>query len=203
MSHHIDHIFYINLDHRIDRRTEIETELGQYGLLGERYSAISTPGRGIVGCGYSHLHVLKLAKERGYRNVLILEDDFQFLVSKEVLEQSLQHFFDTEMTYDVLFLSYNVLESAEIPDCSFLRKVLDAQTASGYLVHGDYLDTLISLYEEAIPLLDQTMMHWIYANDQVWKTLQPSHRWYYFTTRLGKQRKSYSDNTEVMADLVV
>ena len=51
MSKYIDHIFYINLDKRADRRGEIETQLNAFGLSYERFTAIETPGQGIVGCG--------------------------------------------------------------------------------------------------------------------------------------------------------
>ena len=43
-------------------------------------------------------------------------------------------------------------------------------------------------------LLEQTNHHWLYANDHVWKRLQPPHHWFYFKKRIGKQRESYSDN---------
>ena len=49
MSHNIDHIFYINLAHRHDRRQEIEEELNAFGLQYERFEAIYTPGFGTVG----------------------------------------------------------------------------------------------------------------------------------------------------------
>jgi glycosyl transferase family 25 len=56
---HIEHVFYINLDSRTDRRKEIEEELQRIGISGERFSAIlAKPG--IVGCNKSHLAVLKL-----------------------------------------------------------------------------------------------------------------------------------------------
>ena len=83
MSNNIDKIFYINLDKRTDRKEEIENELKRMDLTAERYPAIYTPNSGIVGCGYSHLNVLKLAKERGYKNVLIFEDDCIFLENFE------------------------------------------------------------------------------------------------------------------------
>jgi DNA mismatch repair protein MutS len=68
MSSNIDKIFYINLEKRTDRREEIEKELTDYGLIdkAERYEAHYTPHSGIIGCGYSHLNVLKLAKENNY-----------------------------------------------------------------------------------------------------------------------------------------
>lgn len=194
MSHNIDKIFYINLDRRTDRRQQIEEELQKFGLEGERYSAIHTPEAGIVGCGYSHLNVLKLAKERGYKNVLILEDDFEFVVSKETVENKFQQFFDANIAYDVLLISHIIQKSEEVPEYPFLRKIIDGQTASGYLVNQSYYDVLIGLYEWAIPLLESTGEHWTYANDLVWKRLQPNGHWFYFTERLGVQRLSYSDN---------
>jgi ribosomal-protein-serine acetyltransferase len=83
MSSYIDKIIYINLSKRTDRREEIENELNNFNLYYERFEAIPTPECGIYGCGLSHLSVLKLAKERNYKNILILEDDFQFLVQWE------------------------------------------------------------------------------------------------------------------------
>ena len=75
MSAHIDGVFFINLDRRVDRLAEISEELSLMGIEGERFSAVDR-SPGILGCGLSHLSVLKLARERGYRNVLIFEDDF-------------------------------------------------------------------------------------------------------------------------------
>lgn len=192
---YIDKIMYINLDSRTDRREQIENELNRFGLLAERFSAIPTPGRGIVGCSYSHLAVLKRARENKWRNVLILEDDFEFLVSQKEFDESMDSFFKLNMDYDVLYISYNVIQSEEIPGCSLVRKTTESQTASGYIVHEKFYDKLIALYEWAFPLLDATDEHWNYCNDQVWKNLQPFHQFLYFSTRLGKQRESYSDNT--------
>ena len=195
MSHHIDKIYYINLNKRVDRKEQIEQELNQFGLLYERFEAFETPGFGIHGCGLSHLAVLKMAKANNYNNVLILEDDFTFVVSKNEFEQQLTAFFDHTIPFDVLMLSYNLL-NFDITEYGFVNKVKEAQTASGYLVAQHYYDTLIDLYEYAMPLLVQTKQHWIYANDQVWKRLQITDTWYYFVKRIGKQAAGYSDNAQ-------
>jgi len=194
MSHHIDKIFYINLDKRMDRRCEIELELDRMGLKGKRYAAIHTPHSGIVGCGYSHLNVLKMARDLGVRNVLILEDDFEFVVEKDQFEKELSQFFESDVEYDVLMISYIVQKEEAVDKYPFIRKIIDGQTASGYIVNRHYLDKLIELYEWAIPLLEQTNEHWKYANDLVWKRFQPFDNWYYTTNKLGKQRSGYSDN---------
>jgi GR25 family glycosyltransferase involved in LPS biosynthesis len=192
MSENIEKIIFINLEKRKDRLAEITNELTNYELPFERFDGINHK-IGLSGCGYSHLNVLKLAKERGYKNVLILEDDFMFLVSKEEFEHNLQLFFNSKIDYDVCMISYNVLQQEEVPNYPFINKIIEAQTASGYIVNSHYYDKLIDLYEEAIPLIEQTGQHWIYANDQIWKKFQPLDNWYFFNTRLGKQRDGYSD----------
>ena len=196
MTSNIEHIFYINLAHRTDRKSEIEHELENMGLShkAERFDAIlMKPGP--FGCGYSHIGALKLAKERGYKNILILEDDFMFIVNKETLETQFKLFFDCVKTYNVCMLSYNTMKSE---DCiyPFLNKVIDSHTASGYLVNENFYDALIDNFETAMKNLKHGFEHWLYSIDQSWKILQPAALWYQFKTRIGKQRPSYSDICE-------
>lgn len=195
MSHLIDKIFYINLDKRTDRREQIEAELEKMGLEAERYPGIYTSS-GILGCSISHLNLIKISKERKYRNVLILEDDFEFVVSKEKMEESLEEFFNSKIDYDVLMISYIIQESEEVPGLPFIKKVKNGQTASGYIINQKYYDDLINLYEWSTKLLESTGEHWNYANDSVWKRLQPNDNWFYLVDRLGRQKSSYSDNKQ-------
>jgi len=207
MSKYLDRIFYINLEYRKDRKEEIETELQKYNLLdkSERFVGFHVPEQGILGCSKSHLAVLKLAKERGYNHVLILEDDFEFLVSKEEFERNLTGFFESELVdkYDVCMISFNVLEEntepvIECPDLVY--RIVNSQTASGYIVNSAYLDTFITLYEWSCPLLEETKEHWNYANDQCWKGLQQKDKWFRFIERIGKQRSGFSDNSMEFLD---
>ena len=145
MSKNISKIIYINLNKRTDRREPIEKELNAFNLKYERYEAIETKGFGIHGCGLSHLNVIKMAKENNYENVLILEDDFTFVVSKDDFEKQLDDFFKLKINYDVLMLSYNLFQF-EYTEYDFLNRVKDAQTASGYLINKHYYDKLIELY---------------------------------------------------------
>ena len=194
---YFDGVFFINLDKRVDRRVLIEGEFEKVGLEVERFAGIER-APGIVGCGLSHLGVLKLARERGYKNVLIFEDDFEFLVSKSEFWAMISTFFEEEIDYDVVMLSYLMHKDEDYND--FLMKVLYASTASGYIVNNCFYDTLINLYETSVPLLISTGKHWLYANDQVWASLQPQARWYGFAPRIGRQRGSYSDNSLTYQD---
>jgi glycosyl transferase family 25 len=193
MSHFIDHIFYINLEHRTDRKEEIESELDSYGLQYERFNAFYTPPDGFIGCAQSHLAVLKMARERGYKNILIVEDDFKFVVSKEEFEDKLNTLFTSGLDFDICMISYIVQKSEDVNEFPFVKRVLNGQTTSGYIIREQFYDKLIGLYEWANPLLANTKQHWNYACDTVWKRLQPTSKWYCMTDRFGIQRPSYSD----------
>ena len=195
MSKFIDKIIYINLEKRKDRKIQIEHELDNYELSYERFSAIEIKDQGILGCGYSHLAVLKLAKERGYNNILILEDDFMFIVSKKEFENNLQKLFDLKLNFDVCMLVYMNYESQnKTTNISFLSKIFQCSNASAYLVNNQYYDKLIDILELNLPKLKQTKEHWKYANDISWFELQNKDNWYGFLPQLGKQRiTGYSD----------
>lgn len=185
--------FYINLDRRTDRRAEIEGELNRVGLTAERFPGIPrTPG--IIGCGMSHSGVVKEARARGYKNVLVLEDDFQFLVEPAQFWELLHRALAEVPDYDVIMLGYSLQRSE--PFSETLVKVLDAQAGSAYLVNETFYDSLISTWDEGTEHLIRTGQHWNYACDQIWKKLQPTAKWYAFRTRIGKQRPSITDNSE-------
>jgi len=190
VSQYIDHIVYINLDKRVDRREHIEGELSKMGLSGERFSAISHI-RGEVGCFLSHLTVLKHARERKYRNILILEDDFEFLVERPEFEGIVTTFFKQNVPYDVLLLAYACRKSEPYND--IVMKGRDLQTTSGYIVHEQFYDRLIKLSEESLEKLIETNDKLHYSLDMCWKVLQPVSDWFVFRTRIGRQRKDYSD----------
>lgn len=169
----IDRIFFINLDKRTDRLAEFTAECKKINLPMEkieRFSAISVPTKPYLGCTTSHLEVIKLAKDRGYSNVLIFEDDFEFLVDSDLLEKRLSDFFNKKLDFKVLMLAYHVIESK--PFDEFVSTTTNAQTGSGYIVNCRYFDELIDTFEFGCKMLTLTDSHWLYINDQVWKKLQ-------------------------------
>jgi len=185
----INKVIYINLDHRTDRRNEIESELEEKGLSFERFSAIKDVS-GAIGCCKSHLAVLKKARDHGYKNVLVLEDDFKFLVDRPEFEKQIHDLF--EVPFDVCLLAYNTNDLYE-SHYPFLCKITNAQTASGYLIKSHYYDTLISHWEHSLQMFLLTGDEPKYACDQSWKLLQERDTWYCFKERIGIQRDSYSD----------
>jgi hypothetical protein len=192
------HAVYINLDRRTDRRAHMEQELNRLGLVAERLPG--TPHSfGILGCGLSHLAALRLARDSGWPCVLILEDDFQAEVEPAAFWGALKEFgLRHGDDFDVVMLAHHVTASEPCDD--LVVRVKEAQTASAYLVNARAYDPLIELLEEAMRMLEKTGEHWNWANDQVWKRLQPQMRWYAFKPRLGKQMASWSDTANQFHD---
>jgi GR25 family glycosyltransferase involved in LPS biosynthesis len=69
----------INLDHRRDRYDALKANMQRTGwiLPAERVAAVKA-SPGWKGCAASHIKCVRLAKERNYPYVLILEDDCMF-----------------------------------------------------------------------------------------------------------------------------
>ena len=185
----IDKIIFINLKHRTDRKKEIIFELDNFNLKYELFEAISH-NNGAIGCSKSHLQVIKIAKQKGYKNILVLEDDFQFIVDKKVFYNEIKKL--KNVNFDVCLLAYNTPNLYE-SDYPFLYKIKDAQTTAGYIVQSHYYDTLINHWEKSVKLFEETNDDTKYTCDQSWKELQRNDNWYCFKNRIGKQRESYSD----------
>jgi hypothetical protein len=206
INKYIDKIYYINLDHRIDRKESIVSELESFNITNyERFNAIKDE-RGYIGCIKSHLECIKNAKKNGYKNVLILEDDFVFVVDKNTFEDSIVQLFEqTQGNFDVCMISYNPIQIEELPKYPFLLKVIEAQTTSGYLVQSHYYDDLINIWEDALEIMENNGPEYKHTHvcDQSWKVLQKKDNWVCFKNNLGIQKESYSDIQKEMVNYQV
>jgi GR25 family glycosyltransferase involved in LPS biosynthesis len=86
---YFDKAYCINLDSRKDRWDESKEEFDRNNINVERVSAfdgsklnLNFPPEikeGAVGCSFSHLYVMKMAKQLNLSNYLVLEDDIKFV----------------------------------------------------------------------------------------------------------------------------
>ena len=192
MSEQIDRIFYINLANRTDRKEQIENELNRMGLTNyERYEAVCIEWFGAIGCSLSHLGVLSIARERGYKRIMILEDDFQFVVSREEFENNLRVFFNSKLDWEVCLLASNIIQKNELANNKYnVDIVVNAQTTCGYIINSVLFNEFIDLLEFSIKQLHNTRKHWVYAIDMIWKIFQTSNKWFIFKQTIGKQSDS-------------
>lgn len=190
----IERVFYINLDHRTDRRSNIETQLQLMGLwdISERFPAIKT-SPGYIGCSKSHLAVYRIIKERGYKNVLVFEDDFTFVVSKDAFEKTMRDFASTHIdTYSACMLAYNHTLYERVNE--LVGRCVRTCSSSGYMLSHRIIDQLVASLEVATVHLEETRLPHLYAADVHWFPLQQEYEnWYYFETRIGIQAPGYSD----------
>ena len=188
----LQHTFYINLESRKDRLEEVQVELSKIGVVGERFNAIHTK-TGSIGCTMSHIRCLELAKERGYEQVFICEDDISFL-DPDLFKKNLQSFYDNdEINWDMLIISGNNVPPF-IKVTEYCTRVFYCQTTTGYIVKKHYYDTLLNNYKEGInKLIREPEKHGLYAIDMYWRQLQKQDFWYILTPLTVVQRPGYSD----------
>lgn len=123
---HFEKIYCINLDERSDKWQVAQSEFKKYGIenIVERFSGykIHKKKACLVGCALSHLNILKKCKQDKVKNVLVLEDDIEFLTysldyvnkKKNIIESDPADILERGLTqlqsvnWDVFYLGYNI-----------------------------------------------------------------------------------------------
>jgi glycosyl transferase family 25 len=142
----INKIIYINLEHREDRRKIMEKFFDDTKIPLDkvvRFSAIKR-SHGELGALESHTEILKLAKENCWKNILILEDDLEIFHFEEGYKQ-LEDLVKLSK-WDVIMLA-GWYHKYEFP------RVFEAYNAGAYLIHSDYIETLLKNREYSVSKL--------------------------------------------------
>lgn len=183
-------IFYINLDHRTDRRTHIEGEFAKIGVGNyTRFSAIKDEN-GALGCAQSHLNILRMWDANPQRLLMICEDDCQFLLERSEIDDLVDQFFnDTRL--DVLCLGYNARNGVIISNAFSITS--NTQTTSCYLIKEHALFELIDAARLSVNKLETGHSRKQFAIDVTWKQKQEKIFFAISNNRCVKQLDSYSD----------
>lgn len=188
----IDMIYYINLEHRTDRNKQILEQFEKYNITSfERVNAIRTP-KGCIGCSLSHIKTLETFIKSPHETCIVLEDDFEFTMSREDCANTFNRFFhDMQDNWDIVMLSSNTKQWDSFN--SYLVKCIRAFTTSGYMINKQFAKVLIENMKEGVNLLIHNTIPPLYALDVYWMKLQPVSRWYIFNPKMGKQSSGFSD----------
>ena len=188
----IKNAFYINLEHRTDRKEHVENELNNIGIKSTRFNAIKMTN-GAIGCSMSHLKLLEDAKKNQLDHILIVEDDITFL-NPSLFKTQINKFFELHNNqWDVILFAGNNMPPFEIIDDTCI-KVSRCQTTTGYLVNGHYINVLISNIKMGLTHLINSPAEAVkYAIDKFWFVLQNNSKWYLITPLTVVQREDYSD----------
>jgi len=191
----LEHILYINLENRIDRKKHVLEEFDKLGVLPnvERVHAVKLEN-GAAGCTLSHIKCIELAKQRNWKNVFICEDDITFLNPSLFLHQ-LNLFENSEYRdqTDVIVICGN--NCPPYKKCSeYCIQVFNSQTSAGYIVMQHYYDTLIRNMKEGFSqLLRDPTNKPQFALDMYWKRLQQVDKWYMIIPLTTTQYANHSD----------
>lgn len=188
----IKNAFYINLEHRTDRKALVETELHNIGINAKRFNAIKLDN-GAVGCSLSHLKILQDADEKNADHILIIEDDIKFL-DPELFKTQINKFFELHHNdWDVILFAGNNMPPYKPIDNTCIQ-VSCCQTTTGYLVNGHYIKTLMqNIRQGLVHLINRPQEPFKYAIDKYWFILQSLHKWYLIIPLNVVQREDYSD----------
>jgi glycosyl transferase family 25 len=188
----IKNAFYINLEHRTDRKEHVEQELKKLGIQAKRFNAIKMTN-GAIGCSMSHLKILEDAKKNKLDHLLIIEDDIKFL-DPELFKNQFNKFIELHgNNWDVILFAGNNMPPYEKIDDTCI-KVSRCQTTTGYLVNGHYINVLASNVKMGLTnLLNKPDEKSKFAIDKFWFVLQGASKWYLITPLTVVQREDYSD----------
>jgi glycosyl transferase family 25 len=189
---YVHKVIYINLEHRKDRKAEIEREfafLPKDKLI--RFNAFKHE-KGAIGCTMSHIGALELAIKNKFKNVLIVEDDMKwrgFKQGNEILKKLMVK------KYDAIVLGGHGV-NYDPPT----YKLKDCYARTAYLVSNHYFGVLLRNFKEALAGLQKTNDRSIYSGDRYWNRIQNRDNWFIVMPAMVIQRPSYSDIEKKFAD---
>lgn len=129
----LQNILYINLEKRKDKKDFTEKQLKKINRTAIRIDAIDHTDsidkkERILGCTYSHIKALEYAIENKYENVLILEDDSEFLTDKVEL--------DIPEDALIVYLSWKVFRKTETDTTlvNGLNRIMNATLTNAYFL---------------------------------------------------------------------
>ena len=186
--------YYINLKHREDRKTHIETMKQQYPFFEniERMEAIYN-NRGDIGCSLSHIKCLTEISKKQESHYLIMEDDF-FIFNPSHFEEFLKDFekIKDNTNWDILVLTPrgNTVTKNYINE---FNKINNNQTATCYILTQQMVEILLKRNKESVLHLMNNDDPNLWALDQCWKPLQLEYNFIYYEHLFGGQLPCYSD----------
>jgi GR25 family glycosyltransferase involved in LPS biosynthesis len=181
----IDKIFIINLAHRTDRKEHMINEMKKQNISNyEFFDAIRPTLKevnewnsnycnyvkkdvhplkfdnyriGCLGCLKSHIEVIKIALTRNYKNILILEDDTEFITDiSKLYEYSEQ----IDNNYDMLYLCGSHL-GIKTNISNNIKKIIGTYTTGSYCISYKamkYFVDNINRYEKEIDVFYATVL---------------------------------------------
>ena len=158
-----DHIYCVNLKHRTDRWINCLKQFEKYGIEVERFEAVNgnevapdgvnklLPGE--VGVIRSNYNIIKDAKEKGYKRIMIFEDDV--VLSDDFNERFKMHFLKTPEDWRFLYLGGNHVGGLT-PINDKVARIKHTYAIHAIGVHEELYDHILTMLEEERVQVDVT-----------------------------------------------
>jgi glycosyl transferase, family 25 len=176
------HKICINLDRRPERWKQMVSKFERCGIEGvQRFAAVDgqkvivpanwADSPGAFGCLRSHLEVISQARELGWPNVLIFEDDAA--LDPQLQEKFKDYFAQVPSDWDMLHLGANHM-AAPLKVAENVVRIQSANSTFTYALNHTVFDAFIELNNKALTAVD--------LNN---RTLQTEHACYCFAPHLA------------------
>ena len=152
--------YVINLDNRTDRWEQIQNSFKNSNITLVRVSAVKHK-IGHLGCGLSFIKIIKLAKEKGLKTVLIFEDDNKPLDNFNKRWNTIKHWLDSNLDkWEIFnggarFEGWGDITNEDIPESCKNIKLVNNIDNKEYLFTNDRI----------------LSTNWIYINSSVYNKI--------------------------------
>lgn len=207
----IDKIYIINLKHRTDRKKEMINELNSVNATNyEFFNAIRPKMElinhwnpnflnpmpqwfngdennykiGALGCMLSHIAIMKKALKEGFNNILILEDDTEFII-KEDLNTLIDKYsiFLNNIDFGIFYLAGNNSKHAVKNIVGNIYLTYGTLTTGSYIINKSTMQYVVDNINKYPKEIDKYFV----------ENIQTKFNCFVLSPPLTKQRASYSD----------
>jgi hypothetical protein len=185
-------VLYVCLegDRREERQAMIRGELfrhmGIFGDCVEQVPAASVPGNPHKARGLSHLAALQRARDLGLPDVVIFEDDFQFIVPRQVANRKIEALLRDFPVSDAILFGNHQITRHEVTSGGAVLRVRAGAWPHGYAVRAERYDELITGLAEACAAMPDAAAEGAPLVDDVWTRFAERANVHAFRVPLGE-----------------
>ncbi len=192
----VDQIYILNLEERHDRFVETCLELARLRAPMNKithYKAKKDGRKAYYGATKNHVDAVEMFEKSSHTNCLVLEDDFCFTSSVDVIKAALTKFWATKYDYQICFLAASKSGRRDIHDDLLLRTQQVCTTSSAYFLSKPRSAEVLEVIREGYTKMCETGDTNTYCIDRYWHKISGKGKMFIFREKLGFQRASYSN----------